>query len=255
MLGLCFSFVYVINPIDVDIVGAANTVNNVITCVKENEGAMENFECVNIKKLEKIVMGLSSKKELMKGYLVILKAAFPVIREELLGLINISLSKGQCPDGWKTSTIVPIPKLTNLKKASEYRPINILPTYEKILELVVKDQLEAYFDSNDVITVHQFGFRKHHSCETAIQVIIDKWKLIISRGKMVGVIFMNLKRAFETVDRGRLLKKLHDYGIRENVLAWLRSYLCNRKQQVKFNNKWSKLVNAVTTLIVIETHL
>ncbi|KMQ82366.1 rna-directed dna polymerase from mobile element jockey-like protein, partial [Lasius niger] len=188
-------------------------------------------------------MGLPSKKGTDKGISSdILKAAFPVIKEELMGLINSSFSNGQCPDGWKTSTIVPIPKLTNPKKASEYRPINILPTYEKVLELVVKHQLEAYFDSNDVITVHQFGFRKRHSYETAVQVIIDEWKLIISRGKMVGVIFMDLKRAFETVDRGRLLKKLHDYGIRGNVLEWLRSYLCNRKQQVKFNNEWSKLV-------------
>ncbi|XP_070170427.1 uncharacterized protein, partial [Polyergus mexicanus] len=89
---------------------------------------------------------------------------------------------------------------------------------------------------------HQSGFRKQYSCETAIQTVIDEWKLIVSETKMVGVIFMDLKRAFETIDRERLLEKLYQYGIRGMVIEWLRSYLKDRTQQVQFNNKWSKLM-------------
>lgn len=147
-----------------------------------------------------------------------------------------------CPEGWKTSTIIPIPKVQKPKKASEYRPINILPIYEKVLELIVKEQLEIYLESNNIITEHQSGFRKQHSCETAIQSVIDDWKVSISRGEIVGVIFLDLKRAFETVERKRLLRKLYKYGIRGTVLEWLRSYLNNRSQQVRFNNKWSKCI-------------
>jgi len=75
----------------------------------------------------------------------ILKACFCVIGEELTRLINDSLNKGTCPEGWRTSTIIPIPKIEKPKKASEYRPINILPMYKKVLELVVKEQFEKYF--------------------------------------------------------------------------------------------------------------
>jgi len=93
-----------------------------------------------------------------------------------------------------------------VKKASKYRPINVLPIFEKVLELVVKEQLEMYLETNGIITKHQSGFRKYYSCETAIQTVIDEWKLIVSEGKMVRIIFMDIKRAFKTIDRERLLK-------------------------------------------------
>ncbi|XP_025266566.1 uncharacterized protein LOC112638673 [Camponotus floridanus] len=103
------------------------------------------------------------------------------------------------------------------------------------VEEFVKEQIDEYLHSNDIISEHQSGFRKHHSCETAIQSVIDDWKLIINEGKMVGVIFLDLKRAFETVNRTRLLEKLDQYGMKGRVLEWFRTYLSNRTQQVKFN--------------------
>jgi len=65
---------------------------------------------------------------------------------------------------------------------------------------------------------------------------------IISEGDIVGVIFLDLKQAFETVDRDRLLGKLYQYGVRGMILEWMRSYLNNRTQQVRFNNQWSKKI-------------
>lgn len=118
----------------------------------------------------------------------------------------------------KTSTIIPIPKIEKAKKASEYRPINMLPNFEKLLKLVVKKQIEMYLESKNILTEHQSGFRRQYSCETAIQAVIDEWKLIVSERKMVEIIFMDLKRAFETIDRERLLEKLYQYGIRGMVL-------------------------------------
>ena len=73
---------------------------------------------------------------------------------------------------------------------------------------MIKVQLENYLENNNILTDHQSGFRSNHSCETAIQTVIDDWKLLVSEGKMIGVIFMDLKRAFETVDRDRLVGKL-----------------------------------------------
>lgn len=65
------------------------------------------------------------------------------------------MREGCCPESWKTSTIIPIPKIEKAKKASEYRPINMLPIYEKVLELVVKKQIEMYLEINSIITEHQ----------------------------------------------------------------------------------------------------
>lgn len=95
---------------------------------------------------------------------------FQVTKNELLGVINDFLSTGCFPDDWKTSMILPIPKIGKPKKASEYRPINVFPIYEKVLEIAVKDQIEVYLQNNDIISEYQSGFRKRHSCETAIQI-------------------------------------------------------------------------------------
>ncbi|XP_025156900.1 uncharacterized protein LOC112589101 [Harpegnathos saltator] len=164
-------------------------------CLIETKDTIENFEMIGARNLEEIIMALPNKKGTEEGITSeILKLAFHVIKDEFVEIINDSLRIGQCPDGWKTSTIIPIPKVGKPRIASEYRPINILPIYEKVLELVVKEQIEAYLENNNIISEHQSGFRKQHSCETAMQVIIDDWKLIIvSEGKMIGVIFMDLK--------------------------------------------------------------
>lgn len=101
--------------------------------VIENERTIENFEMIKVEDLEEIVMGLSKKKDTGEGITSkILKIAFCVVKEELVGIINESLKKGCCPDSWKTSTIIPIPKIKKPKKAGKYRPINVLPIFEKV---------------------------------------------------------------------------------------------------------------------------
>lgn len=107
----------------------------------------------------------------------ILKVTSCVIKEEFVDIINNSLREGCFPESWKTSTIIPIPKIDKAKKASEYRPINMLSNFEKVLELVVKKQIEIYLEAKDTLTEHQLGFRRQYSCETAIQTVIDEWKM------------------------------------------------------------------------------
>ncbi|XP_011699463.1 PREDICTED: uncharacterized protein LOC105456838, partial [Wasmannia auropunctata] len=97
-----------------------------------SESVMDNFDLINVQKLEQIIMALPKKKGTDEGISSdILKTSFHVIKEELVRVINELLSNGICPEGWKVSTIIPIPKIEKPKKASDYRPINILPMYEK----------------------------------------------------------------------------------------------------------------------------
>lgn len=126
-----------------------------IIYIIENTRIIEHFEMISVGELEEIVMRLPKKKGTEEGITTdILKSAFYVIKDEFVEVINNSLREGCCPESWKTSTIIPIPKIEKAKKASEYRPINMLPMYEKVLELVVKKQIEMYLESNNVITEH-----------------------------------------------------------------------------------------------------
>ena len=102
--------------------------------------------------------------------------------------------------------------------------LNCLNTLEKILESVVKQQLEDYFEKNNFFTKYQSGFRKHHSCETAVNHIICNWKKSGKKSKIIAV-FLDFKRAFETIERYILLNKLHKYGITGTEYKWFESYL------------------------------
>lgn len=112
--------------------------------------------------------------------------------------------------------------------------------HEKVLELIVKKQLDKFIEDNKILIEYQSGFRKGHSCETAIQA--DQWKVTISSGKMISVIFMDLKRAFETIDRKKLITKMERYGIKGKVLSWFKSYVNGRYQQVKLGDEISEKV-------------
>lgn len=136
--------------------------------------------------------------------------------------------------------MVPIPKVPNPKLPHELRTINMLPIYEKKLEIVVHKQISKYFEENNLFYRHHSGFRQNVSTETAIQYVISKWKQILNENSNVIVsIMIDLKRAFETIDRDELISKLKKYGVGGHVIKWIQSYLKNRTQVTKVLNKIS----------------
>ena len=164
----------------------------------------------------------------------VLRDVFYVVGNRIIDIINTSLAKGVFPENWKHSTIIPVPKVANTNRHTEFRPINTVPVYEKLLELVVKQQLQDYCDKNNILVSRQSGFRENHSCETVIVNICDDFLKAVDTNNFVVAVFLDFKRAFETIDRSLLLKKLEKFGIGGTVLSWFGSYLHNRKQKVKF---------------------
>lgn len=159
-----------------------------------------------------------------------------VAADRLLNVINTSLANGEFPDKWKESIVIPVPKIQHTCNYNEFRPINTVPVYEKMLELAVKKQLQEHCDRNDILVSNQSGFRVRHSCETVAINTCDIFKNQLDKGNFVIAVFLDFKRAFETVDRTILLEKLQSCGITETVLGWFSSYLNNRRQRVKFKN-------------------
>ena len=83
---------------------------------------------------------------------------------------------GIFPDNWEESMVTRIEKIKNTNKCEEYRSINSLKTFEKVLETVVKQQLENYMEENNLLSKYQSGFRKKFSCETAVNYVVSRWK-------------------------------------------------------------------------------
>lgn len=95
-----------------------------------------------------------------------------------------------------------------------------MPTYEKVIEIIAKNQLDEYLDENNIIVSQQSGYRKNHSCETALNRVINDWKIELEEGKYIICVFIDLKRAFETIERNILIQKCDNIGIRGIEKDW-----------------------------------
>ena len=148
---------------------------------------------------------------------------------------------------------------------NNYRPISIIPVVAKVFERIIYDQLYAYLSDNNMIAAHQSGFRSLHSTVAALLDASNNWAYNIDKGNVNAVLFLDLKRAFDTVDHGILLSKLSSYGVQGNSLKWFKSYLDNRRQKCFINGcfsysgvvLWNSLpsdLRQAESLVIYSTH-
>ena len=192
------------------------------------------FDIVDVDKIERFLNNIKSKSDTEFLNKSVLLDALPIIGSVFADVVNSSMEYSICPIKWKQSMVSPIPKVPGTVKCDEFRPINTLPTYEKILEEAVRESIDYHISDNQIVIEEQSGFRKNHSCESTLNLVIMNWKMEIENGKIVVAVFLDLKRAFETIDRSRLLQKLERLGIKGRELEWFKSYLSHRTQSTKF---------------------
>ena len=167
-----------------------------------------------------------------------LKTGMSILAKPLSQLFNLSLSAGIFPDQWKIDRIAPIYKKG---KSDNYRPISVLPVISRLFEKLVYDQYYHFLVSNRLLYSQQSSFRLLHSVLTCLSKCTNDWYLNIENGTYSSVTFIDLKKAFDTVNHEILINKLQLYGVAGKELRWFQSYLSNRKQCCKVNGKLSDL--------------
>ena len=136
----------------------------------------------------------------------------------------------------KIAKIKPVHKSNAKDDISNYRPTSLLPSIYKILGIVVYKRTLHFIQTNKILNNNQYGFREKYSTINAITALTsDVIKALENKDSVLSV-FMDLSKAFDTIDHQILLYKLEFYGIRGTPLKWFKRYLSNRKQYVKYNN-------------------
>ena len=168
-----------------------------------------------------------------------LKIAAPAITKPLTKILNLSIQNGTFPDSLKKAKVTPIYKRGSKTDVNNFRPISVLPILNSIYERHVSSCMTTYLDENNLIYELQSGFRRLHSCQTALTKVVDNWLTAINRNDMVGTVFLDLSKAFDVVNHNILIQKLKCYKFSPSAIAWFESYLNNRSQQVHISGKLS----------------
>ena len=164
----------------------------------------------------------------------LLKIAKNAVSRHITHILNMSIQSGHVPSLMKAARVVPIHKSGDVEDTNNYRPISVLPTVSKILERYIHGLLYDYLESLNLIAKSQSGFRHLHSTATALVKVYDQLLESIDAGKLIGVVFIDLKKAFDTVNHNILIDKLESYGIDGTELQWFKSYMSERTQKVDF---------------------
>ena len=169
----------------------------------------------------------------------ILKMRFRILIKQLLVIINKSIFTGYFPLKWRRAIVVPIPKVNTPEEIGHLRPIALTPLPGKIIERFIHTQISNHLQEFNLLTQYQNGFRKEHSTiDTIFKCTTDLQNNKNSKIHTIAL-YIDFKKAFDTVNHELLLKKLHILLIKHTALNWIKTYLTNRTQQTQIGNNLS----------------
>ncbi|CAB3994347.1 RNA-directed DNA polymerase from mobile element jockey, partial [Paramuricea clavata] len=183
--------------------------------------------------LEDVKINKATGYDLIPPRLV--KESAEVLCYPLSTLINYILGNGKILQQWKSGEITPVYKKECELSKINYRPLTILPSLSKVFEKIVELRMSPHFEK--IYHKYVFAYRKHHGCDTAILSLTEEWKKELDNHKVIGLVAMDLSKAFDTLPHDLTVQKLKQYGADQKTTTLITDYLSNRRQRVKLGTK------------------
>ena len=142
----------------------------------------------------------------------------------------------------KTAKVIPLFKSGDKKSFNNYRPVSLLSQFSKILEKLFDNRLQSFIDKHSILSDSQYGFRSSCSTSSALIELIEEISTSLDNKKIAIGVFIDLRKAFDTIDHKLLLSKLDHYGVRGQSNNWIKSYLEHREQFVQIGDYKSDLL-------------
>ena len=165
----------------------------------------------------------------------------PVIIPPITNFVNRMIRESKFIDVLKYARVSPSFKKKDPLDVQNYRPVSILPTVSKIFERTLEEQLSSYFEN--LFNPYLSAFRKGYSCQSVLLTISGEWRSTLDRGDHVAAILMDLFKAFDCFPHSLIEARLKAYGLSNNAINLISSYLADRKQCVQIGTSWSTLQN------------
>ena len=177
--------------------------------------------------------------------MTIIKTIIDEIVTPFTYICNQSFLSGTFPNKMKLAKVIPLYKNGNHNVFTNYRPVSLLPQFSKIPEKLFSGKLDAFIKKENILNESQCGFRSNRSTSMALLELIEEITSAVDKKKCTISVFIDLKKAFDTIDHKLLLTNLEHYGIRGVAYDMIKSYLCERKQYVSVNSCNSEAMNVV----------
>ena len=214
----------------------------------KNRTSSFSFNPTSVTEIEHIVKKLNPRKSGTYNDIpcFILKEFSGDLCKFITDIINDCISNSDFPKDMKKADITPVFKDTDRTLKSKYRPVSLLPIISKLFERVMSNQITVFIEA--FLSQYLCGYRKGYSTQHALTLLVEKWKKALDNRGYAGAVLMDLSKAFETLDFELLIAKLHAYGFDDKSLKLIFSYLTDRWQRTKVDNKfssWSELLQGV----------
>ena len=200
---------------------------------------------VSLSKVKKILKSLSNSRSTgideLDNFSV--KLAAELIAKPIHHIVTLSIIQKRFPNSWKYSKVIPLHKKEDVLERKNYRPVAILSPLSKVIEKIMYEEIYSYFTNNKLFHPNLHGYRKHRSTQTALLQMYNRWVQAASDGQLSGVVLLDLSAAFDLVDSELLLQKLQAYGLDDDILSWLNSYLTERHQAVWIDHALSEFLS------------
>ena len=204
---------------------------------------ISNSATVTIEEMKKILETLKTEKSPGPDEIhpKVLKECAEQLAAPMKVMFDLTMKTGKVPKSWKQAEITAIYKKKGSKSSpGNYRPVSLTSVVCKAMEKIIKTKLNQHLKINDILADEQYGFVSGRSTETQLLTSIHHWQKALDEDKPVDIIYMDFKKAFDTVPHTRLIKKLNNYGVQGKLLEWIQSFLEDRSQHVKVNNAKSE---------------
>ena len=193
-----------------------------------------------VQTITKVISEIDTKKSTSKDSIPakILKINTDLVSPILCNAFNTGVTTYSFSNHLKLAEIKPIFKKDDRTDKENYRPVSLLPIVSKVYEKVLNQQLNPYFDN--LLSHIQCGFRKGHSPQYALLVLVEKWRKDLDNKKSAGILLTDLSKVFDCIRHDLLIAKCHAYGVDKQSLRYIYDYLSGRKQRVRINNECSQ---------------